>query len=54
MWYYIRVFGSQEVKPLPRIYIAEIPTRFARPFGSMRPRIGFTPNGAGFIMPKWK
>lgn len=27
------------------------PPRFASPFGSMRPRIVFAPNGAGFFMP---
>ena len=31
-----------------------IPTPIARPFGSMRPRIGFAPFGAGFIMQTWK
>ena len=51
IWYHTHVFGQQEVRPLPEIEIAESQPRFARPFGSMRPRIGLTPNGAGFIMP---
>lgn len=49
-----RVFGQQEVAPLPRIYIAESQPDLPAPYGSMRPRIGAIPFGAGFIMPKWK
>ena len=54
IWYHVPVFGQQDVKTLPKIESRNPNTRFARPFGSMRPRIVFTPNGAGFIMLKWK
>lgn len=53
-WYHVRVFGQQEVRPLPRIQIVESKPDLPAYYGSVHPRTGLTPWLAGFIMPKWK